>query len=115
MDLFIVDLNEAAANEMGLACLILGDGDDLAEGARNDSLALLALVATHHCMCLSAAGLAIREDCSIVPVDYAVDQGEGTLLVNQTLSAIGRKHIVEGEAFRLLFGILLDEIDLVVL
>lgn len=115
MDLFIVNLNEAASNEVSLACLILGDGDDLAEGTRDDSFAFLALVATHHRMRLSAAGLPIGENCSIVPVDYAIDQREGTLLVNQTLSAVGGKDIIKREAFRLLFGILLDEIDLVVL
>lgn len=115
MDFFIVNLNEAASNEVSLACLILGDGDDLAEGTRDDSFAFLALVTTHHRMRLSAAGLPIGEDCSIVPVDYAINQREGTLLVYQTLSAVGGKDIIKREAFRLLFGILLDEIDLVVL
>lgn len=115
MDFLIVDLNETAANEMSLACIVLGDGDDLAKCARNDSLAFLALVRTHHCVRLTAACLAIRKDCSIVPVYYAIDQGKGALLVYQALSAVRSKHIVERKTFRLLFSILLDKVDLVVL
>ena len=66
-------------------------------------------------MRLSTPCLAIGEDCSIVPVDDAIDQGKGALLVYQTLSAVGGEDVIKREAFWLLFGILLDEIDLVVL
>ena len=33
--LFVVDFDEAAADEMGFGGVVLGDGDNLAEGARD--------------------------------------------------------------------------------
>jgi len=113
--LFIVDLDEAATNEVVLAGIVLGYRDDLAESARNDPARLLTVVAAHHRVRLTAARLAVREDRPVVPVEHVIDEGKGALLVYQTLSAIWGEDVVEGETFGLLFGVLANEIDLVVL
>lgn len=113
--LFVVDLDEAATNEVVLAGIVLGDRDDLAESARNDPARLLTLVAAHHRVRLAATRLTVREDRPVVPVQHVVDQGKGALLVYQTLSAVWGEDVVEGETFGLLSSVLANEIDLVVL
>lgn len=93
---------------------VFSDRNDLAEGPRNDSLAVLGFVAAHHGMGLTAACLSIGEDGAIVAIEYAIDEGEGALLVDEALGAVRREDIVKREALGLLFTILSNKVDLIV-
>lgn len=73
VDLLIVDLDEATADEVVLRCIVLGDGYDLTERTGNDALGLLGVISTHHGMRLAAARLSICEDSSIVSVQHIVN------------------------------------------
>lgn len=73
MDLLIVNFDEAATNEVVLACIVLRDCYDLAEGARYDAAGLLRLVTAHHGVGLSTASLSVSEDSSVVAVEDVVD------------------------------------------
>jgi len=114
VDFFVVDLDEAAPDEMRL-CVIFCDGHYLAESSRNNSFTFFTLVASHHRVCLTATGLPIRKDGPIVAVEDAIDEREGALFVDEALGAIGSEDIVEGKAFGLFSVILAEKIDLVVL
>ena len=99
---------------MSLRSLTFCDSDDLTESPWNDTFSFLWLIAAHHCVSLSAAGLPIRENSSIVSIQHAVDKRKGTLFVDQTLSWVRRKYKIEGETFRLLLIILSNKIDLII-
>jgi hypothetical protein len=114
MDFLVVDLDEAAADEMRLG-IILGDGDYLAESPGDDSFALFGLVASHHGVRLAATCLSVGEDGSVISIQDAVDKRKGTLLIDEALRAVGREDIVEGEALRLLAVVLPEKVNLVVL
>ena len=67
MDLFVVDLDEAATDQMGFGVVTFCDGHDLTEGPRDDSFSLLC-ARSHHCMSFAAAGLPVGEYGPIVTV-----------------------------------------------
>ena len=114
MNLLIIDFDEAAADEMGFRCVVLGNGDDLLEGAGDDASSLFRLVAAHHRVRLAAARLPVREDGPVVPVQHAVHQRKRALLVDQVLRAVGCEHAVEGETFGRLLALFLHKVDLVI-
>ena len=114
MDLLVVNLDEAAPDEMCL-CVVFGDGHYLTESSRNYSSAFLTLVAAHHRVCLTTTGLTVRKDGAIVSIEDAIDEGEGTLFIDEALRAIRCKNIIKGEAFGLFAIILSEKIDLAVL
>lgn len=114
VDLFVVDLDEAAADEVGLGGVVLGDGHDLAEGSGDDALSFLTCTSAHHGMSLAATCLPIGKDSPIIAVEHTFDQCEGALLVDGALCGIGGEDCVEGEAFGLLFCVIADEVDLVI-
>lgn len=91
---------------MGFGSLALRNGDDLAEGPWDDPFGLFRLIASHYCMRFAAARLPVGKDGAIVSIEYAVDEGECTLLVDQTLSRIGCEYKIEGEALGLFLIIL---------
>ena len=99
---------------MGLRGIVLGYGDDLAEGTWDDSLGFLAVVAAHHSMGLTTSGLSVREDSAVVAVQYALDEGEGALLVDQVLWRVSREHAVERKCLWLLLGVLLPQVYLII-
>lgn len=68
VDFLVVNLDEATADEVVFGCIVLSDGDNLAECTRNDSLGLLRVVPAHHGVCLPATCLSVCEDSSIVSV-----------------------------------------------
>lgn len=74
VDLLIVDLDEAATDEVVLTGIVLGDRDYLTESARNDPARLLTVVAAHHRMRLTATRLTVREDRPVVSVQHVIDQ-----------------------------------------
>jgi hypothetical protein len=82
MNFFIVDFNKTASNKVCFACLIFCNCYDLTEGSGNDTLQLLIVRNTHHCVCFSATCLSIGEDSSIVAIQYTVDKGESALFVD---------------------------------
>ena len=82
VNLLVIDFDEAAADEVGLGGVVLGDGDDLAEGARDYPLALVALIGPHHRVRFAATRLPVREDRPVVPVQHVVYQRERRLLVD---------------------------------
>ena len=114
VDFLVVDFNETATDEMSFGRIVVCYGNNLLESSGDDSLGLLALVASHHGMGLSASGLSVCEDGAIVAFQDIVDQRKGTLFVDEGLGAVGGENIIERKCFRLLFGILLNEVDGVV-
>ena len=48
-------------------------------------------------MCLTAAGLTIREDSAVVPGKSRLDQREGCLIINLALRRINAIHFVVSE------------------
>lgn len=108
MDFLVVDFDEAAANEMGLRCIILCDCDYLTEGTGNDAAGLLAISTTHHGVGLTAACLPISKDSAIVSIKHTFNQGKSTLLIDRALCRFGGKYTIKREAFWLLFRILFD-------
>jgi hypothetical protein len=68
VNLFVIDFNEAAANEMIFMCLVFSDCDYLAEGSGNDALRFFAFIATHHCVSFAASRLSIGKNSSIVSI-----------------------------------------------
>lgn len=69
----IVDFDKTATDEMILGGIILGHRHDLAEGTRNDTLGLFSFVAAHHGVSLTATGLPIGENGSIVAVQHVIN------------------------------------------
>jgi hypothetical protein len=63
----------------------------------------------------AATGLSVREDRAVVAVEHAVDQGEGALLVDEALGAVGCEDVIERKGFRGLLAVLAHQIYLVVL
>ena len=96
---------------MGFGCVIFGDCDYLAEGSRDDASGLF-IVSSHHCMGFPTSCLPICEDSAIVAIQYAFHKCEGTLLIDDALQAIWWEYCIEGKAFRLLFGVFFNEVDL---
>ena len=66
MNLFIIDFNETASNEMLLIFFASCKGDDLAKGPGDDTSGILIIIGAHHGVSFSAAGLAVGEDGSII-------------------------------------------------
>lgn len=114
VDFLVVDFNETATDKMSFGRIVVCYGNNLLESSGDDSLGLLAIVASHHCMGLSTSCLPIGEDGAIVAFKDIVDQGKGTLLVDEGLGAVGGENIIERKCFRLLFGILFKEVNGVV-
>ena len=94
MDLLVVDLDEATADQMILRCIVLCYCYDLAESTRNYALRLFALVASHHRVRLAATSLTIRENGAVVAVEHVVDQGKSALLVDETLGTVRGEYVV---------------------
>ena len=93
---------------MFLLSVAAGEVDDLTEGAGDDAAWLLSLGCAHHGVGLAAAGLPIREDGAIVAFDDAVDEREGSLLVDIALCGVGAEYVVEGEWLGHFFATLLE-------
>ena len=85
VDLLVVDFNKTATYKVGLRCVVLSFGYDLAEGPGDDAPALIAAGIAHHGVGLPAAGLTVGEDGPVVAVEDALDEEEGTLFVDATL------------------------------
>ena len=66
-------------------------------------------------MGLAASSLPIRKNGAVVAVEHILNQGEGALLVDETLKSVWGEHAVEGERFGLLLDVLADQKDLVIL
>ena len=115
VDLLVVDFYKTATYEVSLRCVVFGFGNDLAEGPGDDPAALVATGVAHHGVRFPATGLSIGEDGPVVAVEDALDQEEGTLLVDATLCGVWREDVVEGEVLGLLFVIFFFEIDRLVL
>jgi len=49
-----------------------------------------------HGVCLAGAGLAVREDGAVVPIDDLVEHGRNNVLVDEALVGFGAKDGVEG-------------------
>lgn len=111
---FVIDFDEATANEMCFGGVVLGDGDDLAEGAGNDASLFFIIGDAHHGVGLAASGLSIGEYCAIVAVEYVFDEGEGTLFIDVALECVWGENAVEGEAFWGLLHIFADQIYLII-
>ena len=69
MNLLVIYLDEAAADEMGLGCVVFSYCYYLTECSWNDASGLLTL-SSHHRVGFTAACLPIREDSSIVTVEH---------------------------------------------
>lgn len=74
MNLLIIDFNETATDKVSLSRIVLGDRYNLLKGSRNDPSGLFILIASHHSMSLTAPGLSVGEDSSIVSLDHVVDE-----------------------------------------
>lgn len=110
-DFFVVDLKERTKNSnvLRLTRLALAHALDLIEkllnAALGDALEHLASeifrhlsLVTFHGETLSAAGLTVCKNGSVVALDAAVYQpAYAEPLVNVVLTLLGRKHLVEGE------------------
>ena len=64
----VVDLNKTATDEMGFRCVVFSDSNNLTERSRNNPSGLLAVVTTHHGVSLTASGLSVGKDGSIVAI-----------------------------------------------
>ena len=95
VNLLVVDFNETATDEMSFGGIVVCYGNNLLESSGDDPLGLLALVASHHGMGLSASGLPVCEDGAVVAFQNIIDQGKGTLLVDEGLCAVGGENIIE--------------------
>lgn len=84
---------------MSFGSVVLRHRYYLLEGSRDDSSGFFVLITSHHCVSLTAASLAICENCPIVPFKNVVYQWEGALLIDEHLGAFDPKDIVEGEVF----------------
>lgn len=85
VDLLVVDFNKTATYEVGLRCVVLSFGYDLAEGPGDDAPTLVAAGVAHHGVGFPTAGLTVGEDGPVVAVEDALDEEEGTLFVDATL------------------------------
>ena len=100
---------------MGLRRIIVCYCYYLLKGPRNDSLGLLALIAAHHRMGLAAPCLSIGKNGAIVAFQHVVDQRKSTLFVDECLGSVRGENIIERKCFGLIFSILFDEVNLVIL
>ena len=114
MNLLVVNLDETATDEVSDWCVIFCYCYDLLESSWDDSFSLIALIASHHCMCFSTTSLSITKDCAIITFKNIINKREGALFINKCLGAIRFEDIVECETFWLSFFILFDEINGVV-
>ena len=68
VNLFIVDFNKAAPDQMCFCRIVFRLGDYLTEGPWNDTAGLLAICSSHHGVSFSTASLSVGEDGAIVSV-----------------------------------------------
>jgi hypothetical protein len=114
VDLFVVDLDETAADQMRLRCIVFGHRYDLTECSWDYAFRFLVLVAAHHRMGFAAPRLPVCKDSPIVAVEHTFNQSEGALLVDETLSCIGREDEVKGKTFGLFFDLFAHKVNLII-
>lgn len=73
MNLFIIDFNETASNEMLLIFFASCKGDDLTKGSRDNTFGILIIIRPHHSMSFSTTSLTISEDGSIISLQYIIN------------------------------------------
>ena len=96
--LFVVDLDVGAPHEEALlgVRLIVDAAVDVFERVRDDPVLLLGRQA-HHRVRLSAPGLAVGKDRAVVATEDRLNEGEGRLIVDGSLSRIGPVHRIVSE------------------
>ena len=72
VDLFVVNFDETATDQVSLGCIVLGYCYYLTESSGNDSSRLLGLIATHHCVGLTTTRLTIGKNGAIVAIQYVI-------------------------------------------
>lgn len=114
VNLFVVNFNETATDKMSFGRIVVCNCYNLLECSRNDTSRFLSVVIAHHRMSLTASSLSVCKDGAVVAFQNVVNEWEGALLVDETLSTVGCENIIERKSFGLIFSILFDEIDLVI-
>ena len=96
--LFVVDLDVGAPHEEALlgVRLIVNAAVDVFERIRDDPVLLLGRQA-HHRVRLAAPGLAVGKDRAVVATEDRLNEGEGRLIVDGSLSRIGPVHRIVSE------------------
>ena len=95
--------------------LIFCNRYDLAESSWDDSLELLIVGNTHHCVSLSTPSLTISEYGAIISIENTVDEWKCALFVNEVLRGLSSEDSVVGETFGRFIIVLFNEVDLIVL
>ena len=113
MDFLVVDLYETASDQMFLISLRIRQGNYLVKGSRNDTFRLLTFGAAHHSVSLAATGLPICENSSVISFKHIIDQGKCSLFIDIALQGINSKYTIEAEGFGWLWGIGLEQFDLI--
>lgn len=114
MNFLIVDFDKTATNQVCFTGLIFCNCYDLTESSGYDSLELLIVRNTHHCVGLSASGLTVSEYRAVVSIKNAVDEWKGALFVDEVLWGLGTEDSIIGKAFGGFIIVLFDEVDLIV-
>jgi hypothetical protein len=115
MYLFIVYFDETASYEVCLGCIVLCDGYYLTEGPRDYSTHLLTFWNSHHGEGFTATCLAISKYGPIVSVQDAFDEGEGALLVDETLGIVRGEDAIERKRLWLFLTFFFEETNLLIL
>ena len=115
MNFLIVNFYKTATNQVGFTGLIFCNCYDLAECSRNDSLQLLIVRNTHHCVGLSTSSLTVSEYGAIISIENTVNEWKSALFINEVLRGLSSKDSVIGKAFWRFVIVLFDEVDLIVL
>ena len=72
MDLFVVNFDETATDQVSLGCFVLGHCYYLTKRSGNDSSRLLGIIAAHHGVCLTTTRLTIGKNGAVVAIQYVI-------------------------------------------